>query len=841
MIIKARARAGGSQLAAYLLNRDGEERAEVLEMRGFDCFGGNLKNALIGIEIESKEHARQNPLYHVSFRLEEGAALTPEQWRECADRLEKNLDLVGNPRALVMHEENGEKHLHVVWSRTNDQTGEYNYLHNDRYKCRDTGRELERVFDTRQLPYTRAAEHPNRADHEQAKRQERDIHDIQAEIRAAWEQSDNGASFENALADAGYILAKGDKRDFVAVDRTGQEYTIGKRITGATAAQCRAKCADLDRDFLPTVEEARGYQQEQQQQHDQARAEREAEQKKQQEQAQKTEQKNRDIAYIKNYGVDAFKDLDKNRARQVDGYKIYDGEQLSEMAEAAAQQNQQERQQQARDLKRYDILKHEPPAQEQPAPTQKPRLKFDLDSQEWKPADPAPVMTPEQFKDAAAKQATPEATKSREEATRAKQKSLQMEAIREAWEKSENGIEFAVVLGEAEFSLAKSEKEDKSLKWFKAVHISGSVHNLTPELLKEKSYTEIKEKLAVFIETPSLLDNTEQAREFWKAARANAAQEREAAATTKAEERRDAADAKAEEKGFSGILNTRAAIREAWEKSESGLDFSELIQGMGWQVARSEKAYSPYTVVDHKGKALDVAFTIGATGKTIKEALQDLDPATLRPVQEVQAQAKANAAEVTQAKTDGQDWSHTHNIQRGQDSAAQAIGKKPDVKPARTEAPAPSVGRPAAALGNGVLNLADSLLGGIAGPTTTEQTRQQAAGTQQRTAQQVQDAAAQIRQPLTPAEREAKAKEFDRAAEQATRARDAYKAITTTAAGPQKRAAMRQMWSANIQAKEAAKQAALLRETQQQREERQEKEREEREAERRRRERQRER
>lgn len=827
MIINARARAGGSQLAAYLLNRDGEERAELLEMRGFDCFGGNLKNALIGIEIESKEHARQNPLYHVSFRLEEGAALTPEQWRECADRLEKNLDLVGNPRALVMHEENGEKHLHVVWSRTNDDTGEYNYLHNDRYKCRDTGRELEREFGTRQLPYTRTQEHPNRADHEQAKRQGRDIHEIQAEIRTAWEQSDNGASFENALADAGYVLATGKKYDFMAVDRTGQEYPIKKSFTGATAAQTRAKCADLDRDFLPTVEEARGYQQEQQRQHEQAKAEREAEQKKQHDQAQKTERealkKARDIEFIKDYGVDAFKDLDKNRARQVDGYKIYDDAQLAEMAQTAAQQNQQERQQQAQDPKRYDVLNYEGPQQEQ--------------AQE----DPAPVISPEQFKDAAAKEATPDATKSREEATRAKQKSLQMEAIREAWEKSENGIEFAVVLGEAEFSLAKTEKEDKSLKWFKAVHISGSVHNLTPELLKEKSYTEIKEKLAVFIETPSLLDNTEQAREFWKTARANAAQEREAAATTKAEERRDAADAKAKENGFSGILKTRAAVRDAWEQAENCKDFLDLIQGMGWEVAQSEKTYSPYTVVDHKGRALDVAFTIGATSKATREALEDLDPADLRTVYEVQAEAKANAAEVTQARTDGQDWSHTHNIQRGQDSAAQAIGKKPDVKPDRTEAPAPSVGRPAAALGNGVLNLADSLLGGIAGPTTTEQTRQQAAGTQQRTAQQVQDAAAQIRQPLTPQEREAKAKEFDRAAKEATRARDAYKAITTTTAGPQKRAAMRQMWSANIQAKEAAKQAALLRETQQQREERQAKEREEREAERRRKERQRER
>jgi hypothetical protein len=122
-----------------------------------------------------------------------------------------------------------------------------------------------------------------------------------------------------------------------------------------------------------------------------------------------------------------------------------------------------------------------------------------------------------------------------------------------------------------------------------------------------------------------------------------------------------------------------------------------------------------------------------------------------------------------------------------------------------------------------------------------EKTRQQAAGTQQRTAQQVQDAAAQIRQPLTPAEREAKAREFDRAAKEATRARDAYRDTAANATGAEKRAAMRAEYRTDFAAREAAKQAALLRETEQQKEERQAKEREEREAERRRRERQRER
>lgn len=631
MITKARARAGGSQLAAYLLNRDGEERAELLEMRGLDCFGGSLRNALIGLEIESKEHARQNPFYHVSFRFEEGAELTPEQWRECADRLEKNLDLVGNPRALVMHEENGQKHLHVVWSRTNDETGSYNYLHNDRYKCRDTGRELEREFGTRQLPYTRQQEHPTRADHEQAKRQSRDIADIKAEIREAWEQSDNGASFENALADAGYILAKGDKRDFVAVDRTGQEYTIGKRITGATAAQTRTKCADLDRDFLPTVEEARGYQKDRQgqnQQQEQARAEREAEQKKQ---------------------------------------------------TPPEQEKQQEQ-----------------PEQAQQAPIQKPRLKFDLDRQQWTTAA-APVMTPEQFK--------------AKEATRA--------ALREKWQE-----------------LATQARAPLREKW--------------QELTTQAHATR---------------DQSDQAH---------------AAEALETDDRAEAVHYVAEQ--------TRAALR-----GEEAPDY------------------------------------------------------------------KTHAAEVTKARAEGENWQRQHDqdkttahATRDQTRAAEALERateSPDreAQKAKTHTPdrekpaAPSVGRPAAALGNAVLNLADGLLGGIGGPVTHEQTRQQAAGTQQRTAQQVQDAAAQIRQPLTPQEREAKAKEFDRAAEEATRARDAYRKAQINAKPPEFRKALQAEYRANFDAKEAAKQAALLRETQQQREERQAKEREEREAERRRKERQRDR
>jgi hypothetical protein len=212
---------------------------------------------------------------------------------------------------------------------------------------------------------------------------------------------------------------------------------------------------------------------------------------------------------------------------------------------------------------------------------------------------------------------------------------------------------------------------------------------------------------------------------------------------------------------------------------------------------------------------------------------------------------RTRAAEVTQVRAEGENWQHQTDqdktatravqaLERATESPSKEAKKAQQSQPDRKE-PAPKLGRPAAAIGNKILDVAGDLLGGIGGPVTHEQTRQQAAGTQQRTAQQVQDAAAQIRQPLTPQEREAKAKEFDRAAQEATRAQQAYKDAQANAKGEQRRAAMRAEYRAEVAANQAAKQAARLRETEQQTQEREAKEREEREAERRRRERQRER
>jgi hypothetical protein len=94
-------------------------------------------------------------------------------------------------------------------------------------------------------------------EHEKARRLGIDIHETRASIRACWDHSDNGRSFVAALADKGLVLARGERRGFIVVDPADGMHALRKRILGHTAEEVRARLSDIDRQKLPTVEQAR--------------------------------------------------------------------------------------------------------------------------------------------------------------------------------------------------------------------------------------------------------------------------------------------------------------------------------------------------------------------------------------------------------------------------------------------------------------------------------------------------------------------------------------------------------------------------------------------------------
>ena len=85
---------------------------------------------------------------------------------------------------------------------------------------------------------------------------------LKDELSELWRSTDSGKAFAAALDERGYVLAKGDRRDFCVIDQAGDAHSLARRLDGVKAKDVRERMSDLDRDSLPTVAEARAAQRE---------------------------------------------------------------------------------------------------------------------------------------------------------------------------------------------------------------------------------------------------------------------------------------------------------------------------------------------------------------------------------------------------------------------------------------------------------------------------------------------------------------------------------------------------------------------------------------------------
>jgi hypothetical protein len=166
----------------------------------------------------------------------------------------------------VEHVKDGREHLHVAWSRIDGETlcaipDSHNYRRHE-----IVARELEREFEHARVQgahheregVERPARRPSHAETRQAERSGISPEDAKAQLRELWQSADNGRAFAAALDEAGWTLAQGDRRGFVALDPAAEVHAVNKAITGLSAAQVRDRLADLDAGLLPSVDQARG-------------------------------------------------------------------------------------------------------------------------------------------------------------------------------------------------------------------------------------------------------------------------------------------------------------------------------------------------------------------------------------------------------------------------------------------------------------------------------------------------------------------------------------------------------------------------------------------------------
>jgi hypothetical protein len=263
VIIKGTSCAGGSRLAVHLMRTDTNERAEVKEIRG--TAAEDLRGALLEMEAVAAGARTTKPFYHGSINTKEDERLTDEQ-RACAiDKLEAALGLTGQARVVVVHEKEGREHCHIVWSRIDlDRMAAISDSHNYR-KHEEVARALEREFGLERVQGAhverdgreRPGRTPSHREMLQAERTGVSPQHAKELMTATWRTTKNGKEFEAALAEKGWMLARGDRRDFVAIDPNGGVHSVARRIEGAKAEDVRQRFADIDPRGLVTVAEAK--------------------------------------------------------------------------------------------------------------------------------------------------------------------------------------------------------------------------------------------------------------------------------------------------------------------------------------------------------------------------------------------------------------------------------------------------------------------------------------------------------------------------------------------------------------------------------------------------------
>ncbi|MBD8894122.1 relaxase/mobilization nuclease domain-containing protein [Roseibium litorale] len=259
MILHGNQRGGGRDLAAHLMKPE-NERVELVEMRGF--IADNLKDAFVESYAVSKATRCRQHLFSLSINPPAGADIKDEDYVDAADRVEKELGLTRQPRAIVRHWKRGDdgvvrSHAHAVWCRIDVDQMKAVHLPFTKRKLREVSRELHLHHDLNMPPglinsKDRDPRNFTLEQWQQCKRAKKDIHRLQEDFRDAWSISDSAAAFTHALEERGYILAKG-KRGHVAVDFRGEVYAV-RTYTGKTSKEIQEKLGTPDRQ--PSVVEA---------------------------------------------------------------------------------------------------------------------------------------------------------------------------------------------------------------------------------------------------------------------------------------------------------------------------------------------------------------------------------------------------------------------------------------------------------------------------------------------------------------------------------------------------------------------------------------------------------
>ncbi|MEM9435303.1 MAG: relaxase [Pseudomonadota bacterium] len=246
-------------MAIHLMKPE-NAKIKIVELRGFAS--DNLMDAFVESYAISKTTKCDQHLFSVSINPPAEADIDDEKYQNAVDRIEKELGLTGQPRAIVRHWKRGDdgvlrSHAHAVWCRIDTDQMKAVHLPFTKLRLREVSRALhiEHGFTMPVGLINSKDRDPRNFSFEQwqqCKRAGKKFREVQSDFRDVWAISDSPAAFTHALAERGYFLAKGN-RGHVGVDHKGEKYPVS-RYVGIKAKEVRARLGEADN--LPSIEDA---------------------------------------------------------------------------------------------------------------------------------------------------------------------------------------------------------------------------------------------------------------------------------------------------------------------------------------------------------------------------------------------------------------------------------------------------------------------------------------------------------------------------------------------------------------------------------------------------------
>ncbi|MEL6499794.1 MAG: hypothetical protein AAFQ23_00105 [Cyanobacteria bacterium J06623_1] len=289
MIIKVSARGEATRLARHLTNTTENETVEFSASRYLSVWREQpVHRSLMVIDALAAGTGKNKNLLHVS--LNPDRSLSDKQWQQCWSEFEREYNLGEQAYIEVTHKKQDRLHKHRVYNRIRENGTEisiwHNYLRNEKLArkfeysfghpltygkhnravisqlTKEGYNDIVRWMEQQQATQVECpvADRTWR-ETQQEKRTKVNLDEVRADLKNAYEEADNGEAFQEAIAELGYQLARGERQgkngrvrtSYVIVDSTGNVHGLRRRL-GVKAKELNSKLADVPLSDLLTVE-----------------------------------------------------------------------------------------------------------------------------------------------------------------------------------------------------------------------------------------------------------------------------------------------------------------------------------------------------------------------------------------------------------------------------------------------------------------------------------------------------------------------------------------------------------------------------------------------------------